>query len=117
MAKNVVKINEGLSKYVVSEVNLLAYKSSVASSDYSFLFSGCEEKVLEQQTNEGQSASSAEVCTVEGPRCLTAHLLSILQRIVAANLHFIPDQPLEMDSCFKDYVYMQRNRIFTLFFL
>lgn len=98
----------------------MVYKSSVAYSDSSvFLFSGCEEKVLKQQTNEGQSASSAEVYTGEGPCCLTAHILSVLQRIVAANLHFIPDQPLEMDSCFKDYVYMQRNRIltFSFFFL
>lgn len=46
IAKNVVKINEGLTKYVVSEVKQLAYKSSVASSDFYILVPGCEEKVL-----------------------------------------------------------------------
>lgn len=45
MAKNVVQINEGLTKYVVSEVKSLACKWSVAVIDC-FLVSDCKEKVL-----------------------------------------------------------------------
>uniref|UniRef100_A0A3B1K614 Cyclin B2 n=1 Tax=Astyanax mexicanus TaxID=7994 RepID=A0A3B1K614_ASTMX len=69
MAKNVVKVNEGLTKFMVgppemkcsSKLSSLTGLSFCTFSSTLFCFTGSEEKVLQQQVNEGQPVSTAEV--------------------------------------------------------